>query len=113
MNEAILLLEALGLKDFSSVSSQKMGENGAKISGGQKQRLAIARALFRKPQVLFLDEATSAMDYNTQKNVLETIMRSMKGKTVIMITDRQETFFYFDKIMQLPNAKIIKQKKNA
>ena len=75
----------------------KIGENGNKLSGGQKQRLSIARAIYRKPELLCLDESTSAMDISTEADIMEYIFERMKNKTIIMISHRNETLRYFKK----------------
>ena len=82
----------------------KIGENGNKLSGGQKQRLSIARALYRKPEILFLDESTSAMDISTEADIMELIFERMKNKTIIMITHRNETLRYFEKTISISNG---------
>ena len=85
----------------------KIGENGNKLSGGQKQRLSIARALCRKPEILFLDESTSAMDISTETDIMELIFERMKNKTIIMITHRNETLRYFEKTISISNGRIL------
>jgi ATP-binding cassette subfamily B protein len=65
-----------------------VGERGSLLSGGQKQRLAIARALLRNPRVLFLDEATAALDPGTEVAINETLERLSKGRTVLAVTHR-------------------------
>ena len=85
----------------------KIGENGNKLSGGQKQRLSIARALFRKPEILFLDESTSAMDISTEADIMEVIFEIMKNKTIIMISHRNETLRYFKKMIYLSDGYVI------
>ena len=82
----------------------KIGENGNKLSGGQKQRLSIARALYRKPEILFLDESTSSMDISTQADIMELIFERMKNKTIIMISHRNETLQYFKKIISISDG---------
>ena len=84
----------------------KIGENGNKLSGGQKQRLSIARALFRKPEILFLDESTSAMDISTEADIMELIFERMKNKTIIMISHRNEILKYFKKKISISNGYI-------
>ena len=84
----------------------KIGENGNKLSGGQKQRLSIARALYRRPEILFLDESTSAMDISTQADIMELIFEKMKNKTIIMISHRNETLRYFKKIISISDGYI-------
>ena len=82
----------------------KIGENGNKLSGGQKQRLSIARALYRNPEILFLDESTSAMDIATEAEIMELIFERMKNKTIIMISHRNETLRYFKKKISISDG---------
>ena len=84
----------------------KIGENGNKLSGGQKQRLSIARALCRKPEILFLDESTSAMDISTETDIMELIFERMENKTIIMISHRNEILKYFKKKISITDGYI-------
>ena len=68
-----------------------VGERGVRISGGQKQRLGIARTLYRNPKVILLDEATSALDSNTEEDVIKNIEKDNKDKIIIMIAHRLST----------------------
>jgi ABC-type multidrug transport system fused ATPase/permease subunit len=84
-----------------------VGDRGTKISGGQRQRLGIARAMFTKPRLLVLDEATSALDGETEANIADAIQK-MKGKvTVIMIAHRLSTVREADKVIYMESGKII------
>ena len=84
-----------------------VGDKGIKLSGGQKQRIGIARALYHKPEVLVLDEATSAMDSITEKNVMEAIGSLKNKKTIIMIAHRITTIQNCDLIYMLENGNIV------
>lgn len=77
------------------------GESGIKISGGQKQRLSIARALYYDPEILILDEFTSALDSVTEKEILETLKKLKNKKTIFIITHRSEALKICDKIINL------------
>jgi ATP-binding cassette, subfamily B, bacterial PglK len=101
------LIDLMGLPEAMEESQESIGEGGTRLSGGQRQRLAIARALYRKPQVLILDEATSAMDVHTQAHVLAVVSESMKGQTVLMITHRAETLSFCNKILFLPEGRLV------
>lgn len=84
-----------------------VGDRGTKISGGQRQRLGIARAMFTKPRLLVLDEATSALDGETEANIADAIQK-MKGKvTVIMIAHRLSTVREADKVIYMESGEII------
>ena len=83
----------------------RVGERGVKLSGGQRQRIGIARALYRKPQVLIVDEATSALDNETEKHIMDTILK-LKGKiTVIAIAHRLTTLERCDFKVEIANGK--------
>jgi len=77
------------------------------VSGGQKQRLAIARALIKCPSILILDEATSALDSESEKIVQETLERVVKGRTVLVIAHRLSTVKDADCIAVVSNGKIV------
>ena len=63
-------------------------EEDAKVSGGEKQRIAIARAVIRNPKILLLDEATSALDKNTEIEIQKSLVEIMRGKTSVVIAHR-------------------------
>ena len=78
-----------------------IGERGIQLSGGQIQRIAIARAIYRRPQILFLDEATSALDINTEDKVLSNIFKDDMKYTIFLISHRLETLKKCDSLYQL------------
>ena len=82
------------IKGFDTI----IGENGIRLSGGQRQRLSIARALYFDHDVIILDEATSSLDAETEKEILENILK-LKDKTIIMVTHRISTLKGCDKII--------------
>ena len=84
-----------------------IGERGLKLSGGEKQRLSIARLFLQNPKILVLDEATSALDNKTEKNIQQSLDALMKGKTAIIIAHRLSTIKNVDKILMIENGKII------
>jgi ABC-type multidrug transport system fused ATPase/permease subunit len=95
------------LENLPEKENSKVGDRGAGMSGGQRQRLGIARALFTKPKLLVLDEATSALDGETEANVSAAI-RSLKGDvTVILIAHRLSTVREADQVVYLESGKIV------
>jgi ATP-binding cassette, subfamily B, bacterial PglK len=104
-------LKVAQLEDFvkgldQGVNSQ-VGDRGTKISGGQRQRLGIARAMFTKPHLLVLDEATSSLDGETEANISDSV-NAMKGNvTVLMIAHRLSTVRNADLVVYLENGSII------
>ena len=83
-----------------------VGERGARISGGELQRIGIARALYRNPKILILDEATSSLDAINEKKIMNTIESIKKGKIVILISHRQSIIEYCTKIIEIESGRI-------
>ena len=83
-----------------------VGERGLKLSGGEKQRVAIARTLLKDPPILVLDEATSALDSRTEEEIQRTLDRVAKSRTTIMIAHRLSTIVHADQIIVLDNGRI-------
>lgn len=94
----------LGLeKGYNTV----IGERGIKLSGGEAQRIAIARAVLKNPPILILDEATSSLDSNSEKIVQDALWKLIKGRTTIIIAHRLATVMKADRILVLDKGKII------
>ncbi|MBR5799422.1 MAG: ABC transporter ATP-binding protein [Lachnospiraceae bacterium] len=83
-----------------------LGQSGVNISGGQKQRLSLARALLKKPEILILDDCTSALDATTEAAVLEGLRRKADEMTVLLISQRISTVMRADKILCLEDGKV-------
>ena len=86
-----------------------MGERGIKLSGGQMQRIAIARALYNDPSILIFDEATSALDEKTENGILNSIRKLKEEKTIIIISHRKNSLKFCNKIYSLKEVKLIIQ----
>lgn len=87
----------------------EIGEKGTCLSDGEKQRLALARLWFQAPELVILDEATSAMDNLTEENVMKSVMQKLKDKTVIAIAHRLNSISGFDRIILFKEGKIVGQ----
>jgi ATP-binding cassette subfamily B protein/subfamily B ATP-binding cassette protein MsbA len=87
--------------------STVVGERGATLSGGEKQRLAIARALLKDAPVLILDEPTSALDAHTEALLLEALERLMAGRTTFLIAHRLSTIQRADRILVLERGRVV------
>ncbi len=102
------------LKRAENGINTTIGEGGIKVSGGEKQRLSIARALLRKPNLLIFDEATSALDSITEEEITQTIrsISSKKDQITVLIAHRLSTIMHSDKIFVLEQGKIVEQGKH-
>ena len=83
----------------------KVGERGSRISGGQLQRIGIARALYRKPSILILDEATNSLDKDIEQKIIKSVFNNDLVSTIISISHRESSFEYCDKIFELDDGK--------
>ena len=106
-------IEIANIKDFIESLplsyNTKIGNEGLGISGGQKQRLFIARAVYKSPDFIFFDEATSALDANNEKIIIENLEQFFKGKTAIVIAHRLSTVKHADKIVVLDKGKVVEE----
>lgn len=84
----------------------QIGQDGQGVSQGQRQRILIARAVYKNPQFIFLDEATNALDANNEKAIVENLVEFYKGKTVVVVAHRLSTVKNADKIVVLDNGRI-------
>lgn len=95
------------IDDYPLRYNTKIGSEGVGMSTGQKQRMLIARAVYKNPEMLFFDEATSALDANNEKEIMEKLNIFFKDKTVLVIAHRLSTVMNADKIVVLEKGKII------
>ena len=90
--------------------NSKVGEIGSKISGGQLQRIAIARAVYHDPSILIFDEATSALDSNTENKIIEDLKKMKGDKTIILVSHKKSTLQYCDQVIEIKNGKVTENK---
>lgn len=106
--EALKVAQAL---DFVNEKPKGLNEiieqDGKNFSGGQRQRLTIARALVKKPEILILDDSSSALDYNTEANFRKSLIENTKGITVITVSQRATSIKHCDKIIVFDEGKIL------
>ena len=106
-------VEIANIKDFVESLplsyNTKIGNEGVGVSGGQKQRLFIARAVYKSPNYIFFDEATSALDANNEKIIMENLEQFFEGKTAIVIAHRLSTVKHADKIIVLDQGKVVEE----
>ena len=107
----IQVIKIVQLEKFVELSKNKLdtvvGNRGIRISGGEKQRIGIARALYNNPKILIFDEATSALDIDNENKILDEIYEGINDKTLIIISHRNNTVKYCDSIYVMEQGKII------
>ncbi|KIH45991.1 ABC transporter, ATP-binding protein [Ancylostoma duodenale] len=90
-----------------------VGERGLKLSGGEKQRVAIARTILKKPQFIFLDEATSALDTNTERAIQRCLEELCSTRTGVVVAHRLSTVVNVDCILVLDKGRIIERGRHS
>jgi ABC-type multidrug transport system fused ATPase/permease subunit len=104
-------LKSAQLEDFVASLPEGIdtvvGERGVRLSGGQRQRIGIARALYHRPSVLVLDEATSSLDTETEHGVMQAVQALQGDKTVIIVAHRLSTVEYCDRLYRLDAGRIV------
>ena len=94
------------IKSLAQGYNSRIGERGIQLSGGQIQRIGIARSIYKQTPILIFDEATSALDESTEKDVIKLINNLGREITIIIIAHRKRTLDNCNKIVRLENGKI-------
>ena len=104
-------LEAAQLSEFIKTLpnglNTQTGDRGTRLSGGQRQRLGIARAMFTRPLLLILDEATSSLDGETEANITDSVQKMRGEVTVVMIAHRLSTVRHADLVVYMESGKVV------
>jgi ATP-binding cassette, subfamily B, bacterial len=110
LNNAAFVANIQGfIQKLPNKYNTELGTSGIRLSGGQEQRIMIARAVYKNPFYVFFDEATSALDANNEKIIMENLNNFIKGKTAIIVAHRLSTVKNADNIIVLENGEIVEQ----
>ena len=103
-------LEIVDMKNFVDSLPEKyetlVGEDGSRLSGGQNQRLGIARAIYKNPKILILDEGMSALDIPTEEKIIKNILENLNDITLIVISHRPSSLKFCDKIYEVKDLNL-------
>jgi len=114
IEEAARLAQIDGfIRDLPRGYKTMVGERGLKLSGGEKQRVAIARTILKGPPILMLDEATSALDSHTEKEIQDALDKVSKDRTTLVIAHRLSTIVHADNILVLERGRLVEQGTHA
>ena len=107
INKCIDICELKNFLDSNNLGLEaNVGEKGFKLSGGEKQRIGLARALYKKPKILLLDEATNALDETTEENIYKKIFDKKNKITIVSIIHKQSLRKYFDRVVQVSDKSV-------
>jgi len=101
------------IEAFPNAYQSMVGERGVTLSGGQRQRVALARALLKAPPILILDDALSAVDTDTEAQILAALKKRRRNQTTIIIAHRLSTVLHANKILVLSSGKVIQSGNHA
>ncbi|MEG1580106.1 MAG: ATP-binding cassette domain-containing protein, partial [Bacteroidaceae bacterium] len=97
------------IKELPLGVNTKIGSDGNGVSGGERQRIMIARAVYKRPQYMMMDEATSSLDAENERRITENLNREFKGRTMLVIAHRLSTVKNADNIIVLKHGKVMEQ----
>ncbi|NLJ89869.1 MAG: ABC transporter ATP-binding protein, partial [Clostridiales bacterium] len=108
MNEALVMAQAMEfVEKYKNKLDFVIHQGGKNLSGGQRQRLSIARALVKQPEILVLDDSTSALDYATDARLRRAIANSNKKMTTLIVSQRAASILHADKVIVLHDGKMV------
>lgn len=97
------------IMNFPDKYDTQVGERGLRLSGGEKQRVAIARTILKAPAIVLLDEATSALDTQTERNIQSALAKVCTNRTTIIVAHRLSTIIHSDEILVLKEGVIVER----